>query len=358
MSYRLDTLLLMSWLMILSAGTVMVVSASIVKGDSYLYKHLLFLVLGLAGFLFALIVPLNVWQQLSRLGLLVAIVFCAAVLIVGESRLGAQRWIAIGGFSLQGGEVAKPLMLIYFAGFLARFHDQVADDPMIMLRMLGTLALMSVLLLLEPDFGTVVVLAITASALLFLAGLKLRHFLAVVVLGVTLLGILAVVEPYRLVRLVSFLDPWANVENSGYQLAQALIGFGRGEFFGLGLGESVQKVHYLPEAHTDFIFAVFAEELGAVGALVLVGLFCVLVVRLLKIAREAMEVRALFAGYLVYGITLLFGIQCLVNVGVNIGVLPTKGLTLPFVSYGGNSLIICCALLGMAFRAEMETADG
>ncbi len=358
MSYRLDTLLLMSWLLILAAGTVMVVSASIVKGESFLYKHLLFLVLALSGFLIALMMPLNIWQQFSRLALLLAVGFCAAVLVVGDTRLGAQRWIAVGGFSVQAGEIAKPLMLPYFAGFLSRFHGQVADDPMIMLRLLGTFALVAVLLLFEPDFGTVVLLAITVSAMLFLAGVKLRHFLLVVMIGVALLSILAVVEPYRLARLVGFLDPWADVGNSGYQLAQALIGFGRGEFFGLGLGESVQKVWYLPEAHTDFIFAVFAEELGAVGALCLIGLFAVLVMRLLQIARQAFDVGDLFAGYLVYGITLLIGIQALINVGVNIGVLPTKGLTLPFVSYGGNSLIICCVLLGMAFRAEMETSDG
>jgi cell division protein FtsW len=357
-NYRLDTLLLMSWLMILAIGTVMVVSTSIVKGDSFLYKHLLFLTLALSGFLVCLMVPLKVWQQSSRLGLLLAIGICAAVLVVSDPRNGAQRWIAIGSFSIQAGEVAKPLMLLYFAGFLARFHGQVADDPMIMLRLLGMFALVALLLLLEPDFGTVVVLAITVSALLFLAGVKLRHFLLVVVLGIGLLGILAVVEPYRLARLVGFLDPWADAADSGYQLSQALISFGRGEFFGLGLGESVQKVHYLPEAHTDFIFAVFAEELGAVGALSLIGLFVVLVLRLLRIARMAVDARHLFAGYLVYGITLLIGMQCLINVGVNIGVLPTKGLTLPFVSYGGNSLIICCALVGMAFRAEMEVSDG
>jgi cell division protein FtsW len=358
MSYRLDITLLMTWLLILATGTVMVASATIVKADSLFYKHMLFLVLSFAGFLAALMLPISLWQQLSRIALLICIAVCALVLFVGESRLGAQRWIAIGGFSIQAGEAAKPLMLLYFAGYLTRFHDEVALDPMVMLRLLGTFALVAVLLLLEPDFGTVVVLALTVCALLFLAGVKLRHFLLVALLGTGLLGALAVLEPYRMARLVGFLDPWADPQATGYQLTQALIGFGRGEFFGIGLGESVQKLYYLPEAHTDFIFAVFAEELGALGALGLLGLFVALVARLLRIAQQAAAAGEIFASYLVYGITLLLGIQCLINVGVNIGVLPTKGLTLPFVSYGGNSLIICCTLLGMAFRADMETADG
>jgi cell division protein FtsW len=358
MSYRLDTTLLMTWLLILAVGTVMVASSTIVKAESYFYKHILFLVLSCGGFLTALMLPLQLWQKLSRLALLFCIAICALVLFVGEARLGAQRWIAFGGFSIQAGEVAKPLMLLYFAGYLTRFHDEIALDPMIMIRLLGTFALVAVLLLLEPDFGTVVVLALTVCALLFLAGVRLRHFLLVALVGTGLLAALAVVEPYRMARLVGFLDPWADPADTGYQLTQALIGFGRGEFFGIGLGESVQKVHYLPEAHTDFIFAVFAEELGALGALGLLGLFVVLIMRLLRIAEQAAVAGEVFASYLVYGIALLLGIQCLINVGVNIGVLPTKGLTLPFVSYGGNSLIICCTLLGMAFRADMETADG
>lgn len=358
MSYRLDTTLLMTWLLILAAGTVMVASSTVVKDASFFYKHLLYLVLALGGFLTALMLPLQLWQKLDRLALLTALVICTLVLFLGEARNGAQRWIAIGGFSVQAGEVAKPLMLFYFAGYLTRFHEQIALDPMVMVRLLGAFALVAVLLLLQPDFGTVVVLAVTACAMLFLAGVRLRHFVSVALLGGALLGALAVFEPYRMARLVGFLDPWADAADSGYQLTQALIGFGRGEFFGIGLGESVQKVHYLPEAHTDFIYAVFAEELGAVGALVLLGLFVVLIMRLLRIAQQAVAADDLYAAYLVYGITLLLGMQCLINVGVNIGVLPTKGLTLPFVSYGGNSLIICCTLLGMAFRAQMETADG
>lgn len=358
MNYRLDTVLLMTWLMILAIGTVMVASASIVKGDGFLYRHVLFLTLALMGFLIGLITPLKIWEQGSRMALMAALLVCALVLVVGVERNGAHRWIAIGGFTIQAGEIAKPLMIMYFAGFLSRFHDRIPDEPAIMVRAFAAFVLVAALLLLEPDFGTVVVLAISLAAMLFLAGVKLRHFILLAVLGAGLLGLLAVIEPYRLARLVGFLDPWADANNSGYQLAQALISFGRGEFFGIGLGEGVQKVHYLPEAHNDFIFAVIAEELGAVGALGLIGLFVLLIQRLLLIARQALAAGRLFACYLVYGIALLLGLQFLINVGVNIGVLPTKGLTLPFVSYGGNSLIVCCGMLGLAFRAQMEAADG
>jgi cell division protein FtsW len=219
------------------------------------------------------------------------------------------------------------------------------------------LAVVCGLLLLQPDFGTAVVLCATACGLLFVAGARLRHFLAVVALGAAALVGIAVLQPYRLDRLVSFADPWQFAFGSGYQLTQALIAFGRGEIFGLGLGEGIQKLFYLPEAHNDFIFAVIAEELGLVGALTVLSLFAVLVVRILRVGRQALDAGTAFGGYLVYGVGLLLGVQCLINLGVNTGVLPTKGLTLPFVSYGGNSLVVSCAMIGLVLRVQLEEAD-
>jgi len=357
-SYRLDAVLLMTWLLILGLGTVMVASAGVVKGDSFLPKHGLFLCVAMAGFVGCLLTPLAWWERFSRLAWLAAVALCVLVLLVGSETNGAVRWIRVGGFSLQAAEASKLLMLVYFAGYLARFHGRFADEPLVMVRLFGMYGVLAALLLLEPDFGSVVVLAASLIGLLFLAGVRLRHFLLVVIAGVSLFALLAIVEPYRFARLVAFLDPWAQAMDSGYQLTQALIAFGRGELFGLGLGEGVQKLHYLPEAHNDFIFAVIAEELGLLGALVVIGLFALLVMRLLRIARQALDAGHLFGGYLVYGVALLIGLQCLVNMGVNTGVLPTKGLTLPFVSYGGNSLIVCSMLLGLSFRTELETSGG
>ena len=210
------------------------------------------------------------------------------------------------------------------------------------------------LLVAEPDLGSAVVILATSVAVLFVAGAKLRYFILLLMLGVGLMYVLVLIAPYRMERLVAFLDPWSVAYGSGYQLTQALIAFGRGELFGIGLGESIQKLYYLPEAHNDFILAVVAEELGAFGVLVVAGMLTYLVVQLLSLARKNLELKNLFAAYVAYFVALLIGIQFLVNLGVNTGALPTKGLTLPFVSYGGNSLIVCCALMGVVFRSAMS----
>jgi cell division protein FtsW len=357
-TYRLDAPLLLVWLALLGLGVVMAASSSIDASKNFLPRHVIYLVLALLAFLSCLILPLDFWRLLSRLALPLALLVCVLVLVLGNETKGATRWIRLGSISLQAGEVVKPLMLTYFAGYLARFGERIADEPMVMVRLLGLFVLVAAPLLLAPDFGTVVVLAATLSGLLFMAGVRLRHFLLVLVVAISALALLAVLEPYRFARLVSFLDPWAQATGSGYQLTQALIAFGRGGLFGLGLGEGIQKLFYLPDAHNDFIFAVIAEELGMVGALSVLTLFALLVLRLLRIARQARAARQEFAAYLCYGIALLLGLQCLVNVGVNTGALPTKGLTLPFVSYGGNSLIVCAMLIGLAFRAELESRRG
>ena len=360
MTGSLDRVLVVTWLGILALGTVMVASASVAIGSSLVLKHGMFLVVGLLAFASTLAVPLDWWQRAHRIAWLAAVALCLLVLLpgVGLEVKGARRWIDLGPFSLQAAEVAKFMVPIYMAGYLARFHRDLPDSPGIILRPLGMLAVLAVLLLMEPDFGSVVVLGATTCAMLFVAGARLRHFLLIVVAGVAVLALLAVLQPYRMQRLITFVDPWAFAFGSGYQLTQALIAFGRGEVFGLGLGEGIQKLFYLPEAHNDFIFAVIAEELGLVGALCLMALFAVLVLRILRVGRHALEAGDAFGGFLAYGVGMLLGLQCLINLGVNTGVLPTKGLTLPFVSYGGNSLMVSCAMLGLVFRVQMENRRG
>ena len=353
---RWDPTLLLVWLAILGLGTVMIASSSAAMSGSYIVKHGAFLVASLLAFSFVLVVPLALWEKCHRLAWLLAVTLCLIVLLpgVGLEVNGAQRWIGLGGFSLQASEAVKFLVLVYLAGYLARFDEHIADSAFALLRPLLMVGVIGVLLLLEPDFGSVVVLGAAACGMLFVAGARLRHFLVLVVAAGGLLAGLAMLQPYRLERLITFTDPWSFAFSSGYQLTQALIAFGRGEITGLGLGEGIQKLFYLPEAHNDFIFAVIAEELGLIGSVAVVLLFAVLVVRILRIARIGLDDRRQFAGYLCYGVGLLLGVQCLINMGVNTGLLPTKGLTLPFVSYGGNSLLVSCAMLGLVFRAQLE----
>ncbi|NBC22804.1 MAG: putative lipid II flippase FtsW [Gammaproteobacteria bacterium] len=356
MSRSIDSLLLLCWVAILALGAVMVASASVAISDTLMLKHGVYLAAALAGLAFVLCVPMDWWRRGHRLAWLGAVVLCVLVLVpgIGLEANGARRWIGLGAFSLQAAEVCKFLLLIYMAGYLERFHEGIKDDAQALLRPLLMLGSLCALLLLQPDFGTAVVLAVTTCGLLFVAGARLRHFLAIVAVGVALLGALAIVQPYRLERLVTFVDPWQFAFGSGYQLTQALIAFGRGEIFGLGLGEGIQKLFYLPEAHNDFIFAVIAEELGLVGALTVLALFALLVVRILRLGRAHLDGGDAFGGYLAYGVGLILGVQCLINIGVNTGMLPTKGLTLPFVSYGGNSLVVSCAMIGLLVRLQME----
>jgi len=300
--------------------------------------------------------------------LLVALVLCVLVLLpgVGHSVNGAQRWIKFGSFTLQASEFAKPLLLLYLAGYLSRSvpksatrgRVKIADSAQAnMVKLLpAALAVTSLgaLLLLQPDFGATVVLAVMTIGMLFVAGTRLGYFILLVLAAAAVLTLLIVLQPYRWNRLVAFSDPWSHAFGGGYQLTQALIAFGRGDWFGLGLGEGVQKLFYLPEAHNDFILAVIAEELGIVGVLAVLLLLLVVVYRALASGRRALKAGLPFAGYLCYGVGLLLGVQVLFNAGVNTGMLPTKGLTLPFISYGGNSLLVCCGLLGLVARADME----
>lgn len=353
---RLDAPLMVSWGLVLGFGLVMVASASVAMDLPFLARHGIYLTLGLMGFLVMLCVPLKFWSHSYLIALLGALTLCALVVVPGvtEEIKGARRWIDLGGFTLQPAEIAKAAMILYWAGYLARRDEALRESPLPALQPLAWLVALGGLLILQRDFGNVVVLSAVLGAMLFLAGLRLRYFGMLVVIGVVALAGLIWMEPYRVERLVSFSDPWASAYEGGYQLTHSLIAFGRGEVLGLGLGEGIQKLWYLPEAHNDFIFAVVAEELGLAGALALMALLGLIVARILHTARTAMGCGDKFAGYLCYGVGLLFGVQTLINVGVATGSLPTKGLTMPFISYGGNSLIVCAALVGLVGRAQLE----
>ena len=348
--------IIISWFTLLVFGVVMVGSAAIAAQDNYLTKHLVYVLLALVAFGMCFAFSPHWWNRLYLLGWLGAVTISVLVLIpgLGHEVNGASRWISFGSFTIQAAELAKFGLCLYLAGYLHRHGDKLGEDVRVLMLPLIMVSVVAGLLVLEPDLGSAVVIVAATVSVLFIAGAKLRYFALFALGGAALLAILILDEPYRLERMIAFLDPWAVQYGSGYQLTQALIAFGRGELFGLGLGEGVQKLFYLPEAHTDFIFAVIAEELGIFGALALAGLLSFLTVQLLLLARHNLQQGKTFAGYASYFLALTIGIQFVISLGVNTGVLPTKGLTLPFISYGGNSLIIFCGLLGLVLRASLE----
>lgn len=351
-------------LVLLSLGIVMVASASLgfaaQRGDAlyFLKRHLLYVGLSLGLGLVVLRVPLSWWYTHSASLLVIAGVLLVAVLIPGIGREvnGSRRWIPLGPFTFQVGEFAKLAMVVFTAAYLQRRQLQLREQWQDFVKPLGILGVLAVLLLLQPDLGSAAVIATTVVVMLFMAGVRLWQFTLLVLGGFGALAVLVVTSPYRAQRLVSYLDPWADQFNTGYQLTQSLIAFGRGGWFGVGLGNSVQKAFYLPEAHTDFIFAILAEELGWVGVALVVALFCLLVERCFACARSAIQRQDWFAAFIAFGVGILLAGQTFINIGVTAGLLPTKGLTLPLVSYGGSSLLVCCAMLALVLRlgAEME----
>lgn len=360
---QLDWMLITLWLSLVSVGLVMVSSASISfaasnYGDPWFFtkRHLIYLCLGIAAGVVVASIPMSVWRRYSGLLFIVAVVLLVAVLIPGVGRRvnGSQRWLAFGPITVQASEIAKFCAIVFFAGFFERRQQELQQGWRGFIKPIGVVGLLVLLLLMEPDFGSSVVISATVVAMMFLAGVKLWQFSLLVLGAVGSLGLVAVMSPYRLQRLVTFLDPWADQFNSGYQLTQSLIAFGRGEWFGVGLGNSVQKLFYLPEAHTDFIFAIVAEEFGLLGALVVMALFVSLVIRILAMARRGISSGDRFASFAVFGIAVLIAGQAFINVGVASGLLPTKGLTLPFISYGGSSLVMGCVFMAFLLRVDWE----
>jgi cell division protein FtsW len=297
------------------------------------------------------------WERLSQALLVVALAMLLVVLVpgLGEVVNGGRRWLRLAGVSFQVSELARVLVLIYVASYAARRQDELRETFTGLLKPLLLLALVAVLLLGEPDFGAATVLFATGFGMLFIAGARLRYVIVLTAVAGAVFALLAVTSAYRLRRLTGFLDPWAHAYSSGFQLTQSLIAIGRGKWFGVGLGDSVQKLFYLPEAHTDFLFAVLAEELGLLGVLLTLGLFVALIWRAFYIARLASQAGLDFQSYLAAGFALWIGIQAFINIGVNMGVLPTKGLTLPLMSYGRSSLIVTLVWVGMLLRVHHET---
>ena len=276
---------------------------------------------------------------------------------LGRTVNGSTRWISFGLFNVQVSEIAKLCLIAYLAGYVVRRRDELLNTWPGFLKPLGVLGIASVLLVIEPDFGATVVLVAASAGMIFLSGVRLSRFMPLIGVLVVMGSVLVFTQPYRLKRVVSYLDPWKDQFDTGYQLTQSLIAFGRGDWAGTGLGNSVQKLFYLPEAHTDFIFAIIAEEFGLLGSLMVLGLFTVLVVTGFVIARRAEKAGMPFAACFSYGITLLIGLQAGINMAVSTGLLPTKGLTLPLVSYGGSSLMITAVCIGVLARVEMERLD-
>ncbi|EGR5063795.1 cell division protein FtsW [Vibrio cholerae] len=343
-------------------GLVMVTSASFPISSRltdqpfhFMFRHAIFLLLAFITSSMVLQVPLERWMKYSSLLLGISFFLLIVVLVVGKSVNGASRWIPLGLFNLQPAEVAKLSLFIFMSGYLVRKHDEVRQTffggflkPIMVF---GTLA---VLLLGQPDLGTVIVMLVTLFGMLFIAGAKLSQFLALMVAGVLAVVALIIAEPYRVRRVTSFLDPWEDPFGSGYQLTQSLMAFGRGEWFGQGLGNSIQKLEYLPEAHTDFVFAVLAEELGFIGVVLVLVLLFSLVLKAIFIGKKAFQHDQQFGGYLAFGIGIWFAFQTLVNVGAAAGMVPTKGLTLPLISYGGSSLIIMSVAVSILLRIDHE----
>ena len=361
---RTDYWLLFSAAALAVLGLVMVASASVTFADRQLGQPFYYAIrqaVYISGGVFAGIVlfrlPLSLLEQMARVLLLFSFVLLLLVLVpgIGVEVNGATRWINAGLFRLQVSEPAKLLFIIYLASYLARHSEQLRVHISGFLKPLGLLAIVAVLLLLEPDFGATVVLTATVMGMIFMAGVKLTQFATTVGAGGLLLGGLAVSSPYRLERLTTFMNPWADPFDSGFQLTQSLMAIGRGEWLGVGLGSSVQKLFYLPEAHTDFVFAVLAEELGLLGVCTVIALYVLFVWRAFIVAAQAAKANHLFAASLSYGIGIWFGLQSFVNIGVNMGLLPTKGLTLPLMSYGGSSMVVMCAAAALVLRVDYET---
>jgi cell division protein FtsW len=362
-SFYYDPTLLVVVICLLSFGLLMVGSASMVISDKqygysfhYIIRQVIFVVLGISGGWLATRVPLRVWEKSSRNLFIVSLVFLMLVLIpgIGLKINGSRRWLNLGFISLQVSEFVKLTSILYLSSYLSRYSVLIKESLATFMKPIAVLTVLGFLLLMEPDFGALTVIAIVFISLLFITGARLLPFFVMLVSVLCVMAALAILAPYRFLRLTTFLHPWSHAYGSGYQLTQSLIAFGRGGWFGVGLGNSIQKLHYLPEAHSDFIFAVIAEELGFVGELLLVLLIAFFVYRLFVLAKRSDQRGLLYPKYVCYGLGLWVSVQSFINIGVTAGILPTKGLTLPFVSYGGSSMLVSCVSVGIVLRVAYE----
>lgn len=360
---RYDPVLLLVTLALAGLGVVMVASSSIAIAEGldvgpfyFLTRHLVFLAIG-GGMAWGLMrLELKIVEKYSHLLLAMCFVMLLVVFLPGIGRTvnGAQRWINMGFAGFQAVEAVKLMFIIWLASYLVRYRDEIAQKWMALIKPLGVAGAIVVLLLLQPDFGSAALLLAITAGMVVLGGVRLRNLLAPALVALPMLALVAIAEPYRVRRLTSFRDPWADPFNDGFQLTQALIAIGRGEWLGVGLGGSVQKLFYLPEAHTDFIFSVTAEELGFAGSFGIIALFAVFTWRAFNIGLRAVEMRRHFSGFCAFGVGLWISLQAFVSIGVNLGLLPTKGLTLPLISSGGSSVMMTCVAIGLLLRVSYE----
>lgn len=363
---HVDPALMLACFSLLGIGFMMVTSSSLHLGvkmaddiSHYPFKQLVHISFGLAFAAIILNVPMKSWEKMGQTLFIAGLALLLVVLIpgVGVKVNGSIRWLSILGLRIQVSEVVKFISVIYMAGYVTRHSEHVRRSAFGLVKPLMLFSVACVLLLLEPDFGSAVVILIIAMGMMFLGGARISQFIILLALVAGLAVMLVIVSPYRLARVTSFMDPWADAKDTGFQLTQALISFGRGEFFGVGLGNGLQKLFYLPEAHTDFLFSVLGEELGLLGVLVIIGLFTALVVRAFAIGEQAEQAGQKFSALAAYGLAIWFGFQSFVNMGVNMGMLPTKGLTLPLMSYGGGSMIVMCGAVAVLFRIHYEVTE-
>jgi cell division protein FtsW len=356
-----DISLILITISLLSIGLVIVTSASMPVATRlfdnpfhFAIRHIVYMGIACTAALVTLQIPMYWWRASNGWLLLSVIAILIAILLVGRTVNGSTRWLALGPISIQAAEPAKLFLFCYLAGYLVRRYEEVTENLKGFIKPLAVFFVMALLLLKQPDFGTVIVMFTTTLGLLFLAGAKLWQFFGLVLTGLCAVIALVMSEPYRMKRVTAFLDPWADPFGSGYQLTQSLMAYGRGNIFGQGLGNSLQKLEFLPEAHTDFIAAVLAEELGFAGVILVLGLLLALVLKALRLGNKAIQNDRPFEGYFAYGIGIWFCFQTMVNIGASAGMLPTKGLTLPLVSYGGNSLIIMIMAVAILIRIDFE----
>ncbi|MBK7463390.1 MAG: putative lipid II flippase FtsW [Betaproteobacteria bacterium] len=363
---EIDYALLWSVLMLLFAGLVMVYSASIAIAEAgrftnhqpayYLVRHGVFLCIGLVAAGVAFQIPLSLWQKYAPYLFMAGVFMLALVLIpgVGKDVNGARRWLSFGFANLQPSELMKMFAVLYAADYTVRKINVMHDLKQAFAPLFGAMVIVGILLLKEPDFGAFVVIISIAMGILFLGGLKARLFVMLIVGLLFAFAVMIIVSPYRRDRVFGFMDPWADAYGRGYQLSHSLIAFGRGELFGVGLGGSVEKLFYLPEAHTDFLLAVIAEEMGFFGVLAVIALFALIVQRAFAIGRQCVQLDRLYPALVAMGMGIWIGVQSFINMGVNMGLLPTKGLTLPLMSFGGSGILANCVALAILLRVDWE----
>ena len=364
--FHFDPLLVIVSVSLLAIGYVMMASSSLHLGIKetgnslhYPIRQSLHIALGLILGICVALTPIRVWEKSGQWLFIFGILLLIVVLVpgLGVKVNGSTRWLSIFGMRVQVSEVVKFFSVIYMAGYVTRHQESIRKSIFALFKPIILFSGACILLLMEPDFGSAVVIMIIAMGIMFLAGARLSPFIILLSSGSVLAALLVYFEPYRMKRVTSFLNPWADAKDTGYQLVHALISFGRGEWVGVGLGSGIQKLFYLPEAHTDFLFSVIAEELGLLGVLTVIGLFALLVWRTFEIAAAAEKAEERFSAFIAYGLGIWFGFQSFVNMGVNMGILPTKGLTLPLMSYGGGSMMIMCCAIALIFRIQSEVTE-